>query len=302
MADEPTTVGNPAADDSGSDSDAMDKVEEIGKELLREFLREAPIFAFFVVPSVFTVLIISSIIGGGSFPGAGTIQTWTAVGPDNFTITHSYVDGMIYHLDPTWTIDIALVVGLGSWLTMVGVLLYRAGVIYKSSTGFKVGEMPTEEIQHKETLHASHALGLMIGPFLINVVIMICLAVSALGIVMGRDRDFSLPPSDPVGPNNEVQLTQDQVKKLVIDQDISCASPAGYFGTISGISANLLKEGYVFMFVGICVNAVIILNNMPPFLLQVEGVVGQTVDGEPDNKSVRWPSLRHLHMPFRLSV
>ena len=29
----------------------------------------------------------------------------------------------------------------------------------------------------------------------------------------------------------------------------ACASPLGYFGTISGVSANILPQGYVFMFI-----------------------------------------------------
>jgi hypothetical protein len=197
-------------------------------------------------------------------------------------------DTLVYDLDPGHIISLAGWAGLCAELGMAAVVLTRVtgpapGVLHPGIRGiWKAGEdlpassdsdsedepeldlTPKQQRMHDEEIsQMSHVLSLLIGPFAIMLVTMSCLVVVLYGLIQDPfghaiNRDFKT--SLEASPNDHAGLR---------DQEFACTSPIGYFGTISGVSANILSEGYVFMFVGITVNAVIVLQNMPTYVARV---------------------------------
>lgn len=269
MADT-TRVVNPLDDDATMG----DKAAETLKIMSNEFLRSTPIILFFLIPGVLTLVILAVLL----FDGTGTTVQWKAKpgGPLKSDITYSYVDSAVFDsgLEPSTVMLLVTFLGLLSILCMALALLHRAGVLLPGE-GFTQEDMDDEDVDEEETLHASHALHLLHGPFLINTVIMLCLSVTAYGTVAQVDREYVTAYGRAVAGDDykegdilEVDsgfMDAGMLEEFEEDRNRACSSPAGYFGTISGISANLLSEGYVFMFVGICVNAVVILVSRTPF-------------------------------------
>ena len=79
----------------------------------------------------------------------------------------------------------------------------------------------------EEVSQMSHALSLIVGPFAVVFVQMTCL----LGVMRIMLQDNEGNPLEDANGN--------------INPDKACASPVGYFGTISCVSANIFAEGYV---------------------------------------------------------
>jgi hypothetical protein len=219
------------------------------------------------------------------------VVVWSAV---VFTKSGELVGGVkesdthVYGLEPHYIITVAAWAGGLAEFSMLAVVLFRVGLhprcfpvlggiwssvedLIASSSDSSDGEDDTEQeltpkeqrVRAEEISQMSHVLSLLIGPFAIMLVTMSCLIIVMHGLIedpFGHaiNRDFkttlSASPNDPIG---------------LRDQEFACTSPIGYFGTISGVSANILSEGYVFMFVGITVNAVIVLQNMPTYVARV---------------------------------
>jgi hypothetical protein len=130
-------------------------------------------------------------------------------------------------------------------LTRVGLLQFKWSAIWDFADDFKLNnsygktvlrDMRSDKTKAQEVTKMSFILSLVFGPFFIMIIIMTCL----VAVMFGLTRDpFGMPLQ-----RDFLETQRDQ------DADFACSSPIGYFGTISGVSANILKEGYVFMFVG----------------------------------------------------
>lgn len=136
----------------------------------------------------------------------------------------------------------------------------------------------------------SHILGLIVGPFLVVTVIATCLFLVVQGVVMKLDNyGVYMNPQRCLDPVTWVRVDPDPKTGLgctpeEYEEEIhgACRSPIGYFGTISGVSANIMPQGYVFMFVTISTNALVILTHMPPF-----GILQGVQDNDHINLSKR---------------
>ena len=91
-------------------------------------------------------------------------------------------------------------------------------------------------------------LSLMLGSFFPNTVLAACLTLVVLQVLQKTD-----------GSNEYINHHTNYSR----DYEFPCLSPVGYTGTISGLATNFNPQGYVFMFVTIVVQAVVVLKEMP---------------------------------------
>jgi hypothetical protein len=167
------------------------------------------------------------------------------------------------------------VLTLGMWQGFtLGVVL---GLVLSLVIPLKWFLEDNEDAARKEDIgQMSHILGLIIGPFLVVTVIATCLFFVVQGVVMKLDyKGEYMDPERCLDPDTGMRIDLGTLsdypergctaEEYEQERHGSCISPIGYFGTISGVSANIMPQGYVFMFVTITTNALVILTHMPPF-------------------------------------
>ena len=193
----------------------------------------------------------------------------------------------IYNWSPETIIWVSFV---ATWTAQLGMLLcacWRAHLIGGQSKGTIINgklvqktsiwspfqwflEDNDDDARKEDIGQMSHIFGLMIGPFLVVTVIASCLFLVVRGVVMKIDATGYMDPDRCLKydeATGQTALDTSVCSQEEYDEEVhgSCISPIGYFGTISGVSANILPQGYVFMFVTISTNALVVLTHMPEF-------------------------------------
>ena len=237
----------------------------------------------------------TNICGSGKCPGPWFVEwaflwaVWLPLGAFVYTVYFNMMgnglDGtpQIYQWHPHKVLKMAV---YGCFLAQLGVALcaaWRAHLIGGKSKGTIINgklvqktsiwspfqwflEDNDDDARKEDVGQMSHIYSLMIGPFLVVTTISMCLAYTIMGFIMKADG------SDYMDPERCLDAVTGRLDTSVCSQEDydeevhgSCQSPLGYFGTISGVSANILPQGYVFMFVTISTNALVVLTHMPEF-------------------------------------
>eukprot|EP01045_Picozoa_sp_COSAG04_P001591 COSAG04_NODE_54_length_30630_cov_12.996233_19_plen_426_part_00 len=197
----------------------------------------------------------------------------------------------VYRYSPGYILYVSYCGGLLLLLGMLVTVLFRADVLpppnlkWTRASPWNANDIEAPDVQADEDAGATDArqaeelsqmgrvLSLIIGPFALMITIMSCMMVV-----------MHLITQDSKG--DEWPRLRSAAELDGTSAETACSSPIAYFvcaptrslvvlrfslshglfveqGTISGVSANILPQGYVFMFVGITVNAVIVLERLP---------------------------------------
>lgn len=130
------------------------------------------------------------------------------------------------------------------WLESVEVALEKRVDL----PNLQVSKMELERVK-AEVDDMGRVVTVLFGPFLAITALAGCLVLVVFELL-----------SKPDGTNHLIIHNQN----YSTDYEWPCRSAVGYTGTISGLSANFLPEGYVFMFVTMTVQAIVVLKEVPP--------------------------------------